>query len=158
MIQRVQTLFLLLGIALTIAFLFIPFGYAPTVDAATGESVLASLKAVDFAGLLVPSLVAVVLMAAGIFTFKNYSVQKLLVLLSAVALIATIGVVIYAIVSPYVDTNPDVTIATVWGGGGLFVVAALIAVFAAYHSSIRTNGSSGATTAFAKRRYGYYSR
>lgn len=133
MIQRVQTLFLLLGIALTIAFLFIPFGYAPTVDAATGQNVLASLKAVDFAGLLVPSLVAVVLMVAGIFTFKNYSVQKLMVLLSAVALIATIGVVIYAIVSPYVDTNPDVTIATVWGGGGLFVVAALIAVFAAYH-------------------------
>ncbi|MCM1349516.1 MAG: DUF4293 domain-containing protein [Firmicutes bacterium] len=133
MIQRIQTLFLLLGIGLAIAFLFVPFGYAPTVDLETGASVFQPFKGVCFTGLLVPTVVSVVLMLVAIFMFKNYAVQKLLTILSAISLLATIGVVIYAVVSPYVDTNPDVTVATVWGGGGLFLVAALIAVFAAYH-------------------------
>ena len=59
--------------------------------------------------------------------------QKLFTILSALSVVATIGVVIYAVVSPYMDSNPDVTIATVWGGGGLFLVGALIADLAAYH-------------------------
>lgn len=133
MIQRIQTLFLIIAIGLTIAFLFIPFGYAPMFDAATGESSLTSLKAIDYVGLIVPTVVAVIFMLVAIFTFKNYALQKLMTILGGISLLVVIGVVVYAVISPYVDTDPDVTVATVWGGGGLFAVAALIADFSAYH-------------------------
>lgn len=133
MLQRVQTLFLIIAIGLTVAFFFIPFGYAPVVDEATGQSMLKPLKCSEFIGLIVPSVVSIVLMIVTIFTYRNYPLQKLFAVLSCIALIATVGVVIYAVVSPYIDSNPEVTIATVWGGGGLFLVAAVIAVAAAYH-------------------------
>ena len=133
MIQRIQTLFLLLAIAFTVAFFFVPFGYAPVVDEVTHTGILQPLKAADFVGLIVPSAVSVILMLVAIFLFKHYPMQKLFTILSALSVVATIGVVIYAVVSPYMDSNPDVTIATVWGGGGLFLVGALIADLAAYH-------------------------
>ncbi len=133
MLQRVQTLFLLIAIGLTIAFFFVPFGYAPVVDAETGQSMLQPLKCTEFIGLIIPSAVSIVLMVVTIFLYRNYPLQKLFAVLSCISIIATIGVVIYAVVSPYIDSNPEVTIATVWGGGGLFLVAALIAVVTAYH-------------------------
>lgn len=133
MLQRIQTLFLIIAIGLTVAFFFIPFGFAPVIDSTTHQSLLQPLKCTEFIGLIIPSVISILLMAVTIFLYRNYSLQKLFALLSALSLLATIGVVIYAVVSPYVDSNPDVTIATVWGGGGLFLVAALISVYAAYH-------------------------
>lgn len=133
MIQRIQTLFLIIAIGLAIAFLFIPFGYAPVFDAATGESSLKSLKAIDFWGLVIPVAVSVVFMLISIFTFKNYALQKLMAILGGLTLLVAIGVVVYAVISPYVDIDAGVTVATVWGGGGLFAVAAMIADFSAYH-------------------------
>lgn len=133
MIQRVQTLFYIIAIGLTIAFFFVPFGYAPIMDAETGMGSVKALTGTEFIGLMVPGVAAIVLMLIAIFLYRNYPMQKLFTSLGAIALLATIGVVIYAIVSPYVDSNPDVTIATIWGGGGLFLVAALIADLAAYH-------------------------
>lgn len=133
MIQRIQTLFLILAIGLAIAFFFVPFGYAPVVDTVSHESLLQPLKGCEFIGLIVPTALAILLMVAAIFTFKNYNLQKTLTMLSAISLLAAIGVVIYAIVTPYIDSDPAVTIATIWGGGGLMLVASLIAVFAAYH-------------------------
>lgn len=133
MIQRIQTLILLLAIVFTVSFFFVPFGYAPVVDEVTHTGVLQPLKACDFIGLTVPSVLSVVLMLVAIFMFKKYPVQKLLTALSAISIVTTIGVVIYAVVSPYIDTDPDVTVATVWGCGGLFLVGALIADLAAYH-------------------------
>ena len=133
MIQRIQTLFLLIAIGLAVAFLFIPFGYAPVCDDATHAYELMPMKGKDFIGLIVPIVTSVVFMIAAIFTYKKYPLQKLMTVLSGISIVATIGVVIYAVVSPYMDSNPSVTIATVWGGGALFLVAALIAVFSAYH-------------------------
>jgi len=133
MLQRIQTVFLIIAIGFTIAFFFVPFGCAPVVDEATRQFVLQPLKCTEFIGLIVPSTVSIILMVITIFLFRNYKLQKFFAVLSCISLLATIGVVIYAIVRPYIDSNPDVTIATVWGGGGLFLVAALIAVAAAYH-------------------------
>lgn len=132
MIQRIQTVFLILAIAFAVAFLFVPFGYAPIVDDATHQSGLAPLTATDFWVLIIPTVVAIVLMVITIFLYRNYPLQKKCAILSAIALLATIGVVIYAVVTPYVDLDPSVTVATVWGGGGLLLVGALIGVVAAY--------------------------
>ncbi len=133
MLQRIQTVFLIIAIGFTIAFFFVPFGYAPVVDEATRQFTLQPLKCTEFIELIVPSALSIILMVIAIFLFRNYKLQKFFAVLSCISLLATIGVVIYAIVRPYIDSNPDVTIATVWAGGGLFLVAALIAVVAAYH-------------------------
>lgn len=133
MLQRIQTLFLIIAIGLTIAFFFIPFGYAPVIDNITHQSMLQPLKGSEFIGLIIPASASILFMVVSIFLYRNYPMQKFFTALSAISLLATIGVVIYAVVNPYIDGTPYVTIATVWGGGGLFIVAALIAVFAAYH-------------------------
>jgi hypothetical protein len=133
MIQRIQTIFLILGIGLAIAFWFIPFGYAPILDTVTHQSALQAMKGIDFIGLIIPNAVSILLMLITIFTYKNYKIQKLFGILAGLSIVVTIGVVCYAVISPYVGSDPDVTIATVWGGGGLFLVAALIADIAAYN-------------------------
>lgn len=133
MLQRIQTVFLIIAIGFTIAFFFVPFGYAPVVDETTRQFLLQPLKCTEFIELIVPSALSIILMVITIFLFRNYKLQKLFAVLSCISLLVAIGVVIYAIVRPYIDSNPDVTIATVWAGGGLFLVAALIAVATAYH-------------------------
>lgn len=133
MIQRIQTLFLLNAIGFAIAFLFVPFGYMPVIDEVSGASVLQSMKAVDCIGAVIPTVIAVILMLVSIFSFKNYSLQKLMAVLSAVAVFVAIAAVVYVIVSPYVCCDSDMSIATEWGGGVLLAVASLLADFSAYH-------------------------
>lgn len=132
MIQRVQTLFLLLAIAFVVAFMFVPYGFADFVTAA-GEKALEPLKAVREIGMMVPMCLSVLLMVIAIFCFKKLSVQKLLTLFAALLTGAVIITVVYVLVSGFTDATPGVTVAgTYWGGGGLLMIGALVAEIAAY--------------------------
>ncbi|MCM1483545.1 MAG: DUF4293 domain-containing protein [Muribaculaceae bacterium] len=135
-IQRLQTLLLVIAIALAVAFLFIPFGYEYAADMATGQEASRSLCAIDFTGLIVPVAIAILLMVIGIFTFKTPGPQKLCVILSALSTAAAVGVVIYVLSAGAVDSDPSVTIRTVWGGGGLLLVAMLLAQIFAYRGIV----------------------
>lgn len=132
-IQRLQTLYLILAVIMVSVFFFVPFGYTTVADVADGVSVLEPLRAYGFVGLVVPLALAILVMVVAIFMFKRMAAQKLMVLVSALLTVATMGVVVYMMVSGFADTNPQVTLKSVWGGGGLLLVGALIAQMAAYH-------------------------
>ncbi len=131
-IQRVQTLFIVLSIALTVIFFFVPFGYVDIAVASEGLKSV-SLKAVNEIGMVVPMGLAILLMVIGIFTFKKLPVQKLLVVLSIVCLGAALITVIYFLSSGMVDVSDGDSVAKVyWGGGGLLLLAAIISLLMAY--------------------------
>ena len=131
-INRIQTLFLILAAAVMVVFFFVPFGYEVTTDQLTGASALNPLRAVDIAGLVVPTAVSIGLLVVAIFLFKKLSVQKLITVLAGVAVGVCIISVIYILVAGMSDTNPDVALSTTWGGGGIMLIAALAAIIAAY--------------------------
>lgn len=135
-IQRLQTLLLVIAIVMAVAFLFVPFGYEYATDAATMQEASRSLTATDFIGLLIPVIVTIVFMVIGIFTFRKPAVQKFFVIFSALLTAACIGVVIYTLTAGAVDTVPAVSIRTVWGGGGILLVAMLIAQIFAYRGIV----------------------
>lgn len=125
-IQRIQTLFLVIAVAFAVIFLFVPYGYADMVSA-DGVAARESLKAIMETGLWLPTAVSVALMVIAIFTFKKMAVQKLFVVFSALLTCACIISVVYVLASGYTDVTPGVTVAkTYWGGGGLIALAALI--------------------------------
>lgn len=126
-IQRIQTLCLILGIGLMVAFFFVPFGYEKLVDETTGALSLTPLRAIDILGFIIPTAVAILLMALGIFMYRNLPTQKLFVILTILITLAEAVMVVYVIVSGSVDTDPVVKSTTTWGGGGLMLIAALIA-------------------------------
>lgn len=129
-IQRLQTLFLLLAIACTAVFLFIPFGYWNAEVMSIPGYV--DLKAVNFAAFLIPACVSLLLMLIAIFCFKKMPMQKSLVALSAILVLAMIGVVIYEMTLGLADFYPGVSAKPFWGGGGLLLVGAFVALIAAY--------------------------
>lgn len=135
-IQRLQTLLLVIAIVLGVVFYFVPFGYESLVDGATMQSVVSPLKAIDFIGLIVPVSVALLLMVVAIFMFKKPAPQKLFVVLSALATAAAAGVVIYILSAGAVDTDSAVTTRTVWGGGGLILIAMIVAQIYAYRGIV----------------------
>lgn len=131
-IQRVQTLFILLAIALTVVFFFVPFGYVDIATASEGVKSV-SLKAVNETGMIVPMGLAILLMVIGVFMFKKLSVQKLLVVLSTVCLGAALITVIYFLSAGMVDVSAgDVVEKVYWGGGGLLLLAAIVSLIMAY--------------------------
>lgn len=132
-IQRLQTLYLILAIVMVSVFFYVPFGYTTVADVADGVSVLEPLRAGQFTGLVIPLALTLVLMVVAIFMFKKMPMQKLMVLVSALLTVVSMGVVVYVMVSGFSDTNPQVTMTSVWGGGGLLLVGALIAQLAAYN-------------------------
>lgn len=132
-IQRLQTLYLILAIVMVSVFFYVPFGYTTVADVADGVSVLEPLRAGQFTGLVVPMALTLALMVVAIFMFKKMPMQKLMVLVSALLTVVSMGVVVYVMVSGFSDTNPQVTMTSVWGGGGLLLVGALIAQLAAYN-------------------------
>lgn len=136
-IQRIQTLFLLLAIACVAAFLFVPFGFWSVSEAAVGKVELLDLVGKNYAGLLLPSIVALVLMAAAIFMFKKAPLQKLLVALSGVATIAAAGVVIFIMTRGFVGETAEFEVNAVWSGGGFLLIAALISQISAYRNIVR---------------------
>lgn len=135
-IQRLQTLLLVIAIVLGVVFYFVPFGYESLVDGATMQSVVSPLKAIDFIGLIVPVSVALLLMVVAIFMFKKPAPQKLFVVLSALATVASAGVVIYILSAGAVDTDSAVTARTIWGGGGLILIAMIVAQIYAYRGIV----------------------
>lgn len=99
-IQRLQTLYLILAIICTIFFMFIPYGYINVQDELNqGIGISAvPLDAVHCLGLIILSVLSIVSMVVSILLFKNLTLQKRIVDLSAFLLIASIAVVVYAIV------------------------------------------------------------
>ena len=59
-IQRIQTLYLLLAVIVLSVFLFVPFGY--TTFAEGGEAAIDAWRPLDLAGLLVPTCASAFLM------------------------------------------------------------------------------------------------
>lgn len=129
-IQRLQTLFLLLAIACMAVFLFVPFGYWD-VDVMSNTNFV-DLKAINFAAFLVPVCVSLLIMLIAIFCFKKMPLQKSLVALSAIIVLAIAGVVIYEMTLGFNDMIPGVTVKPVWGASGLLLVGAFVALIAAY--------------------------
>ncbi|MBD5422599.1 MAG: DUF4293 domain-containing protein [Bacteroides sp.] len=136
-IQRIQTLFLLLAIACVAAFLFVPFGYWSVAEAHAGNIELVDLVGKNYASLILPSVVALVLMVIAVFSFKKMPFQKLMVVLSALATVAAAGVVIYIMTRGFVGESPEFEVKAVWSGGGMLLIAALIAQISAYRNITR---------------------
>lgn len=111
-IQRVQTLYLLLALVCSVVFIFIPFGYS-------GETGIAPA---DVPALWVMLAAASALDLVDICLFKKPGLQKGLIIVDALLVVAT-GVVMVVEVSAR-----SLTLA----GGGLLLVAALIGLIAAY--------------------------
>lgn len=133
MIQRIQTLYLVIAIGLMIAFFFVPFGYnVDTVlsDSAFIEQPLTGLN--QGLSLIIPASLSLLTMVIAIFSFRNLSAQKMLIGLSALLIGACIGIVIYYLAAGYSDSDPNISIRTVWGGGGLLLIAAELALLGAY--------------------------
>lgn len=133
MIQRIQTLYLIIAIGLMVAFFFVPFGYSIDTVKSAGAVMEQGLTGLNQGlSLIIPVSLSLLTMAIAIFSFRSLSGQKALIGLSALIIGACIGVVIYYLTAGYSDTNPDINIRTVWGGGGLLLIAAEIALFGAY--------------------------
>jgi hypothetical protein len=128
-IQRIQTLYILLAIAAVVAFIFIPFGFWDATVQASG------VKLVELNGkmtaLLIPACVAILVMFISIFSYKKFPLQKGLVGLSMLIVVAMMLLVIYVMTMGFDVLVPDVTVKPIWAGGGLLLVAALVALIAA---------------------------
>ena len=101
-IQRVQTLYLLLSIAFMTAFFFLPFGYIKEVDGATAAQALQPLTGLSGLGFIIPTSVCIFLTLMAIFLFKALPTQKLFVVLAALISLAEAVMVVYALVERYV--------------------------------------------------------
>lgn len=132
MIQRIQTVYLIIAIGLMIAFFFMPFGYTQLADPAIGQYKEQALKGIEFLGLIIPTALAILTMVIAVFSFRKLQVQQTLVIVAALFIGACVGVVIYVLSAGLYDTNPEVTARTIWGGGGLLLIASWLALFGAY--------------------------
>lgn len=131
-IQRFQTLFLLLATILVIVFMFTPFGYSVLYSSEGDTTFVQDWTSCDFIGLLIPSIIAAILYLVAIFLYKNMPLQKTMVVLAVIMTLVAIGVTIYLLAAGFLDiTVGDTIYNTRWGGGGLLLVAALLAGFAA---------------------------
>ncbi|MCH5319511.1 MAG: DUF4293 family protein [Paramuribaculum sp.] len=134
MIQRAQTLYILIALGLMIAFLFMPFGYVKPVDIETNQSTFEALKALNFTGLVIPTAICLLTLVIAFLSFSNLNAQKIFTGISCLLSLACVGVVIYILSAGMYDTNPAVKISTEWGGGGFFLIGAAIAEIAAFVS------------------------
>lgn len=134
MIQRVQTVFLLLAAALVVTFMFVPFGYADfAVAAGSAEVVREAAHACSEIGLMIPLCCSAVLYVVAIFLYKNLKVQKTVtgfgILMACVAALVTIYVLVAGAISASLNM---VVLKTYWGGGGLILVGAIVAGIMAF--------------------------
>lgn len=93
MIQRIQTIWLLLTLACMVAFIAMPFGTLNLTINGVAES--AMLFPYDFIGLLIPAALAGIMALIAIFTFRNLGLQRNIVTLSLLMTIVTIGLTAY---------------------------------------------------------------
>lgn len=133
-IQRIQSLLLLLAVIAVAMFIFMPYGYwdASVKDVAVNQ--IGELAAKSQPSLLVPAIISAVLSFVAIFCFKKFALQKSLVVISALVNVALLLVVIYMMTRNYVDLNPAISIKPEWGFSWVLIVAAFIAQVSAYRS------------------------
>lgn len=130
-IQRVQSLYLLLASVMMALFIFIPFGYSQ-LEVEGVEQTVAGWYPYESAALWVPSAIGALLALADIFLFKNFSLQKLVAKIDIIVILLSIILTVYFLVAGFKDLTPgDVVMSTRWGGGGLLLLASLIAVWMA---------------------------
>ncbi len=127
-IQRIQSLFLLCAFAIMTVFIFVPFGFS-IISVDGTENVMEAWYPKKSIGLWLPAALAALLSLIAIFLFNNLSLQKLIVRLSIILTLVTIGVTIYFLASGTYVTIPETVTASdmKWGGGGLLLLAGLIA-------------------------------
>ncbi len=125
-IQRLQNLCLLLALIVMILFLFVPFGYLNV------DGTLTALKAAQMPGLLIASIATMILLVVSIMMFRLLTPQRRMVALSIIATCAEIMTVVLLLVTGVASEVENAR--TVWGGGGLMLVAALIAEIMAYRA------------------------
>lgn len=127
-IQRFQTLFLLVAALLMAAFIFMPFGYSVITEGST-ERIVEDWTAYQYLGLVIPAGVCALLLLVDIFLFKQMTLQKTLAWVGMALTLACIGVTVYILSSGMTDITPGVEIInTRWGGGGLLLVAAALSI------------------------------
>lgn len=127
-IQRIQSLLLLLGCVFTAIFIFVPYGYT-YVTVGEETRIFEALKPTGLIGLWIPAAIAALMQFVSIFMFRNTRLQKLVARLSMIVTLVAIGVTIYVLASGFHAENADVAISRVeWGGGGLLLIADLLAV------------------------------
>lgn len=123
-IQRIQTLFLLLAVGFMAIFCFTPFATLAS-DAANPES-MSPVFVKDAPVFMVLNIVIAVLLFLSIFMFKNLRQQMKVTIASMVLLCASLvsfGLVMYV-------GMPDAHI--IWTGGAVLLVCALICALLAY--------------------------
>lgn len=118
MLQRIQTVWLLLALACLIAFIALPFGTLTIPDG--GVEAVGQLFAYDFIGLIVPAALAVILSLIAIFAYSNLGFQKSCVLLSIAMTLVSIGITVYILC----DRATEGTISWTWCGA--FTLGALL--------------------------------
>ncbi len=95
MIQRKQTLWLLLVIVLMVVSAFVPFAYKSLIDP-LGVAKLQSITTRDNTLVALSSAGMIVMALLGIFTFKNRKIQKIFCLLG---LLFTIGTIVLEVLN-----------------------------------------------------------
>ena len=117
-IQRIQTLMLLIAAILTAVFCFTPYG--KSVDAAT-----TAIFVKDAPVLLILNILIVVLLLITIFMYKNLRLQMRMTILSVVLLCASVVTSLFTLSKAYNNATPVLP-----GGIGLLLLAAIFALLA----------------------------
>lgn len=134
-IQRLQTLFLILAIGLVIGFFFVPFGHVNVQDVESAQIVEKSLCAVDYVALIVPMVLSILTMLVAIFSFKKPNFQKMLVLVSVALTVVCIAIAGYVLTDGFAVFDADVCFGALYGGILLLEVA-IIAQLMAYRGIV----------------------
>ncbi|MDE6328595.1 MAG: DUF4293 domain-containing protein [Duncaniella sp.] len=94
-IQRIQSLYIFLAVVAMAIFIIVPYGQA--VDLTANPAVTEKLYTMSEYGLLIPSCVVVILLLAGLFLYRNLSLQRTVVMVTLMLTLATIAVVCFAL-------------------------------------------------------------
>ena len=128
---------LVLAIAALIVFLYVPYGHWDIELTAGGEA-MPQMIACEQPVMLWFTVLTCVVILCSVFLFNKMPLQKSLVAIAAVMVLAMACVVIYNLTRPVEIATAAVTSMTpAWGIGGLMLVAALVALVAAYRGISR---------------------
>lgn len=128
---------MVLAIAALIVFLYVPYGHWD-IQLTSGNEVLPQMVALQQPVMLWFTVLTGVVILCSIFLYNKLPLQKSLVALSAVMVLAMVCVVIYNLTRPVDIATAEVASMTPqWGIGGLMLVAAFVALVAAYRGISR---------------------
>ncbi len=125
-IQRLQTLFLLIAVIVMCAFCALPYATGTAENGTTVE-----IFAKDAPVLLIVNILIAVLLFISIFMFKNLRQQKKVTLLSMILICTS---VVTSCVIVYANTPGG---ALIWTGGVVLLVVALVFALMAYRRMSR---------------------